>query len=137
MRFETEQTLIDAAVSKLLDLGLEVHEGVPCLSRCIDLLILTDDDKLAIEFKLKDWKRALEQAKDHRLAVDKAYVCLPPRKVSLAMVNAFAEAQVGLYILNDEGDGWPFREVVPAPVSDVKWSIAEQWLLEALQGRRQ
>jgi hypothetical protein len=137
MRFESEQNLIDAALGRLVSLGIEAYEGVPCLSRCIDLVVLLNDDLVAIEFKLKDWKRALDQARDHRLAVDRAYVCLPPRKVSAEMEQAFVEAEVGLLLLcDDEAEEWPFREMVPAPDSDVKWSIAEQWLTEVIHARR-
>lgn len=136
MRYLTEQMLIDVAVDRLATLGIEVHEGVPCLSRCIDLLLVSDETVLAIEFKLRDWRRALDQARDHLLAVDKAYVCLPPRKVSSEMEQAFVEANVGLLFFSVDEEAWPFKEVVPAPMSDAKWEVAERWLTQVLEARR-
>ena len=133
--FPTEDALINTAVDRLAPLGLEVFLGVPCLSRCIDMVIVQGTLPVAIEFKLHDWRRGIDQAAEHRLAVDRTYVCLPPRKVSAAMKEAFAESGVGLLFLG--GSEWPFQEVCPAKGSEVKWPIAEAWLRDSLQARRQ
>lgn len=129
----TEQELIDAAVGRMAK-HKRVFTGVPSLSRCIDVVVLSDERVIALEFKLRDWKRALTQAKDHLLAADKAYVCFPSHKsVSAEMLTMFSEAGVGLLLFEvDRDDIWPFNEVVPAPWSNQTWSVARSWLISYL-----
>lgn len=51
---------------------------VPFLHRSIDL-VYTDSEwsYYAIEFKLKDWKKAIIQASDYIMGADHALICIP------------------------------------------------------------
>lgn len=135
MPFDNEESLISAAVALFTALGIEAFPAVPCLSRCIDLVITNRSMTSAIEFKLRDWRKGLIQAADHRLAVDKTYVCLPVRKVSDSMEQAFADAGVGLLLYDDDSE-MPLIEAIESPNSTVKWQIASQWLKDTLEARR-
>ena len=55
-----------------------VKQEVPFLSRCIDVILINEyDEIISIEFKVSKWRHAIEQAKNHKLGADKAYICLP------------------------------------------------------------
>ena len=60
---------------------------------------------MAIEAKLKDWRRALQQAHRDKLFADRAYVVLPEKYSAAAIENLdqFRRASVGLMIVCDDG----------------------------------
>ena len=92
-----------------------VRQEVPFLSRCIDIVLLDQEENLiSIEFKISKWRHAIEQAKSHMLGADKAYICLPERRVTASLVNAIQEAGLGLLFFSTNGEE-AIYEVVPAP----------------------
>ena len=105
---------------------------VPILGRSVDLAYLTEEEVYTVEFKLRDWRRAIRQARDHLLGTDYAYICMPRRKVSDAMMSELQSVGVGLLFFCDEGD-WPFEEIVEAPRSQVTSEIARKWTVEYIQ----
>ncbi len=133
--FSTEREFVQSVAEQLEELALEYYLEVPCLSRCIDLIILERGVTTAIEFKLKDWRRGLSQAREHLLAVDTSIVCLPWRRTTDEMMQAFSSSGVGLSLFPGDGP-WAFKEVVSPSRSKEKWGIAEAWLEEALTARR-
>lgn len=60
--------------------------------------VSTLKNAIAIEAKLKDWKRALKQAYRYKWFSDCSYVCLPSTNIKPATVNieSFKKLQVGL-----------------------------------------
>lgn len=71
----------------------------------IDLLGIRNDGKLiAIEYKLKAWKKAIKQAKKHRINVDFCYILLPKlsrKALNKALLYA-REYGVGIYLYDIE-----------------------------------
>ena len=63
-----------------------------------DLLAFKKDEVVAVELKLKDWKKAIVQAKNYRLAVDYVYLVVPLFRV----YNILRKAE---HILKKEGIG--------------------------------
>jgi hypothetical protein len=63
-----------------------------------DLLAFKDDEVVAVELKLKDWKKAVVQAKNYKLAVDYVYLVVPLFRV----YNILRKAE---HILKKEGIG--------------------------------
>lgn len=102
---------------------VEASCHVPLLGRCVDLVFVRRRVVTTLEFKLTDWRRAIHQARDHRLGADYAYVCMPTRAVADDMREELAEAGVGLAFYCEEGD-WPFETVVKAPRSSETWQHA-------------
>ena len=50
---------------------LLLGKEVPFLSRCIDIVFLNIDNQLiTFELKIKDWRRAIKQALNHKLGDD-------------------------------------------------------------------
>jgi hypothetical protein len=102
---------------------------VPLLGRCIDLVYIDRQIVTSVEFKLTDWRRALLQARDHRLAVDYSYVCMPSRTITDRISQETTAAGVGL-VFPSRRPGWPFETVIEAPASCEVWSTARIGLIE-------
>ncbi len=111
---------------------LSACREVPLLGRAIDLALEKEGAVFAFEFKLRDWRRALVQARDHRLAVDYAYICMPKRAVPDVMRTALLDSGVGLAFYSTN-QGWPFEIVVEAPKSTDVWPAAREALLRYLR----
>jgi len=56
--------------------GYEVFTEVPFFSKRIDLICVKDSDVIAVEMKIKDWKKALWQAYVNQLCAVKSYVAM-------------------------------------------------------------
>lgn len=77
----------------------KVVREIPFLSRCIDMILVSDNDEIeTIEFKIVKWREAIEQAKNHKLGADRSYICLPKRKPSSVLLEALEQANLGLYL---------------------------------------
>ncbi len=84
----------------------------------IDIVLKTNDNELiAIEVKIKDWKTALRQANLNQFAVDKSYVALCSRYAMPAInnISRFASNGVGLMIISPDNT---FKIVLPPKVTN-------------------
>ncbi|MGJ3241510.1 MAG: hypothetical protein ACFE0O_00925 [Opitutales bacterium] len=97
----------------------------------MDLVYFQAGAVYTIEFKLKDWRRAIEQARDHQLGADFAYICLPERKVTPAMRDAAERNGIGILEFQEKDD-WPFSTVLPARRSQDQWTVARENLISLL-----
>lgn len=63
-----------------------------------DKYVSTLKNSIAIEAKLKDWKRALKQAYRYKWFSDRSFVCIPDTNIKPAISNidSFKQMQVGL-----------------------------------------
>jgi hypothetical protein len=113
--------------------NVSVSHEVPLLGRFVDLVYIKDGRVVTVEFKLRDWRRAIAQAKDHLLGADYAYVCMPERKISDKLRKELKKAGVGL-IFYRKGTTWPFDEVIGAPRSQETWSVARALLVDYVNG---
>lgn len=59
-----------------------IFSEVPFMSRVIDLVIMEDEEITSYELKIKKWKYAIEQMKEHRIASTYCYLCMPKKFVS-------------------------------------------------------
>lgn len=92
-----------------------LKQEVPFLSRCIDLVMIdTQGELISIEFKVSNWRHAIEQATNHKLGADKAYICLPKRGITEGLRDAVNDAGIGL-MFYDEDSNEPIYEVIPPP----------------------
>ena len=60
---------------------------------------------MAVEAKLKDWRRALQQAHRDKLFAERTYVALPEKysAPAIANIDQFRRALVGLIIVGERG----------------------------------
>ena len=108
---------------------------VPLLGRYADIVYLNRKLLISIEFKLKDWRRALVQARDHLLGVDYAYICMPKRTITASMEQLFEDAGVGLIFYKEKGR-WPFEVAIKASKSLETWSAARSRVYEFIQSNQ-
>jgi hypothetical protein len=97
------------------------------LGRSVDLAFLLDDLVYTVEFKKRDWRRALVQAKDHLLGTDFAYICVAEFEPSEALLVEARQAGIGVVRFRSDAN-WPFEVVVEAPPSQQTWVVARDRL---------
>lgn len=123
-RVMTESELVADSLRRILRRrSVTVCCNVPLLGRCVDLAYIAGRALVSVEFKLRDWRRAVLQARDHRLGADFAYICMPERSVSDAMMGELRRSGVGLMFYRENGR-WPFKEVIAASKSTEIWPAA-------------
>ena len=73
-----EEGLCNVLEQNLKQRQLRFYREVPLISKRIDYLCVDQELKelIAIEIKVKDWKRALQQALTYRLGANKVYIAL-------------------------------------------------------------
>jgi hypothetical protein len=124
----TESDMVFDCYSKLKcsNICKEIILEVPYMSRCIDMIIVDNDYKLvSVEFKIKNWRKALEQARDHMLGADKSYVCIPkpPKEVSPSLISELEKHGIGLFLYDTTKD-FPLEEFIPPKSCEIRW---EPW----------
>ncbi len=134
----SEKMLVDGALRRLRNFpSIRVCCEVPVLGRSVDLAYVRDGVLVTVEFKVRDWRRALLQVRAHLLAADYCYIWMPERRISNDMELAMERTGIGLLFYTDEGK-WPFVPVIEAKRSEETWETARSWALEYIgekQGR--
>jgi len=128
----SEQAYVIDALKRLRRLGVKCRREVALMGRSADLVFMHEDQLHSVEFKLHDWRRALNQARDHRIGVERAYVCMPGRPVTQAMMDEASVLGIGFLLYQDDED-WPFSVILPAEEREVAWPIVRARLLNTLQ----
>ena len=73
------------------------------------------DCSVAVELKLRDWKRALQQALVYQLCSDYVFIAVPESTVQRVKVEVLREHGIGLLAISDE----KCSVVLPANLSTV------------------
>lgn len=129
----TEAELVAQVAAELRGQVELLCEEVPILGRSADLVFYLDGTLVSMEFKRSNWRRAVYQASDHRLAADYSYICMPWRRVNPEMVECLRAAGVGLaFAIPGEHPG--FAVAIEAPRSDHVWPPARR-AVEAYLGQ--
>jgi hypothetical protein len=124
----SEDALVRCTASRLrAERGIHALAEVPIMGRVADLAFMHDGDLVTMEFKISNWRRAIRQARDHRLAADFAYICMPERQLTGALLSALEANGVGLAFCTPVG-AHPFEVIVKAPRSVDTWSTARSVL---------
>jgi len=111
--------------------GDAVRDEVPLHGRYADLLVQHEDELIAVELKLEDWREALAQAMHYQVAAHKSYIAMPLHGAALPLRSrSRLERQgVGLLAVHPLGD---VRTLVEAKGSTRRLPffsdhIREQW----------
>ena len=120
------------AYKRLRKRGIPSLWEAPIMGRSADLVYLEENFLVAIEFKLKDWRRGLRQSRDHQIGSDYAYLCIPNWEPTEALRAAAMELGVGL-LRYCQGLDWPFEIVQPALRSTLTWPVIREQLLGRLR----
>jgi hypothetical protein len=117
-------------VDELTELDLVWCRGTYCATRSLDR-IFPVRQIVAVEAKMTDWKKGLDQAEANLWFASVSYLLLPHRRVLTAPIQAATNRGVGLLSYDDRSVR---RLVRPRPVeiprSYGSWLLSE-WLIES------
>jgi hypothetical protein len=99
----------------------------PVLGRSADLVMIKANKVISIEFKLRDFRRGIVQARDYCLASDFSYVCLLHMPHKQEIFDHARHFGVGVLTV-DLKSKWPFKTLSRAKPSREKWMIAAKAL---------
>lgn len=85
--------------------GFKVVTEVPMLSKRIDVVCLEKEmqDIIAIEAKLQNWKRGLQQASTYRIGSDLVYLAIQRDFSHRVDKNLLRKMSVGLIVVDQNG----------------------------------
>lgn len=85
-------------------------------------------DTIAVEAKLKDWKRALNQAYKYKWFADRSFVCMPTKNIKSAYKNIemFKNMNVGLISVDENKDS---MDIIHLPSKETPYSENMRLLL--------
>jgi len=112
-----------------------VLKEAPVFSRSIDLVYVNKErEVISIEIKINDWRRAIDQAADHQLVVDRSYICLPNKKkgVSGELSNLLDSTGIGLFFFEKKSKTIELEEIRPAQKTDFSWQPSREQLEKLL-----
>lgn len=121
---------INHSLASLMDEQFVVYREGHYVSNKKYMDLLTDS--IAIEAKLKDWKRALKQAYRYKWFSNKAYVFLPVENIAVPEKNIdmFKKLNVGLAsVCKSNGIEVKFAPVNEAPLSNTMRMAFSEFLL--------
>lgn len=122
---------ISSALTSLIDEEFVVYRKGKYVSHNKYADLLTDS--IAIEAKLKDWRRALTQAYRYKWFADKSYVFLPQENINVPQnnIDLFRAYNVGLAsVSNEKGLEVLFSPIAETPVSDRMRIALNEYLLQ-------
>lgn len=120
---------------KLFEAEYKIFTEVPLYNRCIDAVLLKESQVVTIEFKIKNWRKAVRQIKTHMLAADLAYLCMPRKKIPDELLEILTKMGVGLWLF-DMGKKELCLVLRPRP-SFIQLSIIKEELLKRLSSREE
>ena len=118
MRFEKEDELLDPVSRYLERQSYCVQPEVPFFDRRMDLAGYSgpEDPTVAVELKLNNWGRAVEQACVYQLCSDLVYIAMPEYSSSNVDLHELRVHGIGLLSVAHSGE---CEEVMPATRSQV------------------
>lgn len=127
--------ILEADLSReMLELLQDKYDGVflevPLYNRCIDAVLLRDRELTTIEFKIKDWRRAIRQIRTHLVAADYSYLCMPEKRIPEELSRLLSEIGIGLLLYNVESRN--FTESIPPRPSIVQHPSIKEKVLKYL-----
>ncbi len=100
-----ENDLREPIVKWLEGKGLSAVSEFHICHRIPDVMGVRDGIvKVAVELKLSDWKRALNQASVYRFIAERSYVAMPSTKqrIVLRNISAFRELGIGALMVRED-----------------------------------
>lgn len=133
----SEMELRNRYINKKRVNDVQLYTEVPVFSRSVDLVTLNvyEGSLSAIEFKLHDWKRAIQQVSTLSLCFDYLFICLPAPsciKTVSKIKNACITNGIGLLLYNESLDLFELK--CEAKKSDSIWIIQKNQVKKYLEG---
>ena len=118
----SEGQLQEAVAEHFKQLGYVVMSETPFFTKRIDLFAVhrASLETVAIELKMRDWKRALFQARIYLLCADRVFVAMPSGPAHGITSETLGHYGVGLLAIDiseASTSDWSISIVMPAPKS--------------------
>ena len=123
--FYLELELIKPILDYFSNQGYNVKREVKIGFFKADIVGFQKDNVIAVELKLKDWKKALVQAKNYQLGADYVYIAVPLMKSFNILRKAkykLESAGIGLLVVNEKT--CQVRKLIDAKQSERKMGTA-------------
>ena len=132
----TEYDMVQAVADFLCESHCQVAINVPFMNQCIDLVYInTNNELVAVEFKLHDWKRAVQQSRTHLLGADRVYICIPCRAVTDELSESLTTHGIGLFFYDTSNKPVLTEQIAAEPVSST-FPFTKEWLRAAFTKHR-
>lgn len=116
--------------------GLKYKYEVPVLLKYVDMVVYDGSSLTAVEFKLTDWHRAVEQVSAYSASFDKVAICImrpATRKTITKIIEVCKDKGVGLYFTSFDEKGHFFCEqIVEAKPVERKWRLHRDTLIKKI-----
>jgi hypothetical protein len=101
----SEYDLVIKFCKSLQNEGKTFAVEVPFFSKSIDLVFTdTNGDFYAIEFKLRNWRQAIRQAKYYMLGAEFTYICIPKNICNKNVEREIILSNCGLFVFDEESE---------------------------------
>ena len=114
-------------VRDLLGQKYKVFEEIALFNRSIDMVLVDESAVLTVEFKIRDWRKAIVQIKGHLVATDYAYLCMPKKRISQELVGLLKQNGIGLWLYDWSANH--LIEQIRARKSAVQWNFYRDLLI--------
>lgn len=128
-----ESELVDKAIFILKNNKCEIYLEVPFMSKCIDMILIKNENLISIEFKISDFKKVVEQAFDNLMGVDYSYICFPKKNIREKNRTKLEELGLGLYYIDIDNEDL-IEEIKPMKSNEI-WNVARDWLENNLKNK--
>ena len=119
--FFLELELIKPVSDYLKNKGYQVFHEIKIGFCRADLVGFKNDEVVAVELKLSDWKKAIKQAKNYQLGADYVYLAFPLDKSFNVLRKAeyiLKKEKIGLFVIKEEN--CEVRKILKAKKSNRK-----------------
>jgi hypothetical protein len=134
----TEKELEIQFTRSLKKNNLRIYVQIPFISRIIDIVEITKSGSIiSYELKIKNWKKAIEQIRNHSIASHYSYLCMPKRRVGakkLYIVSEICEKEGFGFILWDEKKK-EVEKIIKAKKNIFRNKYASRKLKENIKGQ--
>ena len=116
-----------------------IFKEVPVFSRSVDLVEYDDHSRkiTAIEFKINDWKRAINQLISVSPCFDYLVLCLPKPKTEKCLDNIKIKCiEKGIGLITWESDSDTFTHECEARSVDSIWNAQKRCVINYIKGQR-
>lgn len=107
-----------------------IFEEVALISRSIDMVLYDHKSLITIEFKIRDWRKAVTQIKGHLIAADYAYLCMPNKKISKQLEELLTKNGIGLWLYDVYED--ELIEAIKPSKSSTQWASYRDSMIDRL-----
>ena len=98
-----EHRLVSMLVAFLIGRGYNVREEVPNMGQSIDVVATRGRWVTAIEVKVSDWRKGLQQCRAHQLVADFICIAVGTQSVSEALRQSARESGLGVLHVASNG----------------------------------